>query len=164
MYRASKLSAQELRRPSEDLEVQMTAVMKDIEDTRVKDTVGKSATNAGYSEGERRMMSDRLVKSASTWKDKLKKMLMSKYKNDLTSDMEVIYTTSENRQIGSNLLSLINQVLDHKQHPDKSHDRDLFIFYSIKHKKIPLHMFEKVMPDVKKIYSRMRQAAENMGI
>jgi hypothetical protein len=170
MYRAAKLSVRETRPADEELNVQMTAVMQERAASRRLNETGRTATavdggkRGGGGTRARKRMSEGLETNVSAWKDKLKKVLMSKYKNDLTSDMEIIYTTSENKQIGSNLLSLINQVLDASKYQDKSHDRDLFIFYSIKHKKIPLHLFERVMPGVGKIYDRMRIAAANMGI
>jgi hypothetical protein len=86
---------------------------------------------------------------------KLKKILLQKYKKDVTSDMEVIYTSESNgRQIGSNLLRLIDQIIDNENQESKSFDRDLFIFYSIDNKKIPLKLFQQVMPSSAKIYAK----------
>jgi hypothetical protein len=93
--------------------------------------------------------------SQSTAKMKLKKILLQKYKKDVTSDMEVIYTSESNgRQIGSNLLRLIDQIIDNENQESKSFDRDLFIFYSIDNKKIPLKLFQQVMPSSAKIYAK----------
>jgi hypothetical protein len=50
-------------------------------------------------------------------------------------DNEVIYKFRNGSQIGSSLVSLIDQILNARKVQSKSYDRDLFIFYSIQVKK-----------------------------
>jgi hypothetical protein len=90
----------------------------------------------------------------------LKQKIMGKYRGELTADMEVIYNADSGKQIGTNLSSLVDQVLRPHQHTTKSFDRDLFIFYTVKHKKISLSLLEKQNPEVRNIYNRMRAAME----
>jgi hypothetical protein len=89
---------------------------------------------------------------------RLRAMIMKKYRNDLTADTEVIYNAESGKQIGSNLSSLVDQVLRPKLHTTKSFDRDLFIFYTVKYKRVPLTTLEKVNPEVRTIYNRMHAA------
>jgi hypothetical protein len=103
---------------------------------------------------KRKQVTPRQVTAQSTLKAKLKKMLLQKYKKDVTSDMEVIYASERGRQIGSNLLRLIEQVIDSKNQDSKSFDRDLFVFYSINNKKVPLKLFTMVMPESVQIYAK----------
>jgi hypothetical protein len=76
-------------------------------------------------------------------------------------DNEVIYKFRNGSQIGSSLVSLIDQILNARKVQSKSYDRDLFIFYSIQVKKIPLKLFISYLPDVQQIVTKMRQSIQH---
>jgi hypothetical protein len=101
------------------------------------------------------------VTGKSSGERNLKSILLVKYKNDTTMDMEVIYKFRNGSQIGSSLVSLIDQILNARKEQTKSYDRDLFIFYSIQVKKIPLKLFKSYLPDVQQLVTKMQQSIQH---
>ena len=91
----------------------------------------------------------------------LKNRLLDTYKNNTTKDKEVIYKFRNGSQIGSSLVSLMNQILSAQKSKVKLHDLDLFCFYSIHVKKIPIKLFRNVVPNIGEIIIKMRKSIQH---